>query len=203
MPPPGYPPNFSSQGPGGYALPPATRTSAAAIVSLVCGLILCVPFVTGLVALITGIVGISATSNPAVKGRGMAIAGIILGLISVGLWGLAGYGGYAIFQKSAPDRMLAQSYMTDLAAGRLDQCEQSSTSKLTHQALQNDYAQLKTWGTFQVATAFPTAWNFANNGKSAVSLTGVCRFSGGQHRFMITVVDDSGTRKVDSLQWLP
>src|ERR1700728_2634584 len=97
--PPGYPPpNFPpGMPPGmgqGYFMPGASRTSGAAITSLVCGLLGCVPLVTGVVAVITGIVGISATSNPAVKGRGMAIAGLILGLISVGLW-LAFGGGLA------------------------------------------------------------------------------------------------------------
>lgn len=200
--PPGYPPNFPPQGPGGYALPPAMRTSAAAITSLVCGLILCVPVVTGLVALITGFVGISSTGNPAVKGRGMAIAGIILGLINLGIWGSVGYGGFTLYRNSAPDRMFAQSYMADLAAGRIDQCAQNSTSNLTQQTLQNDYAQLKPWGTFQTATIIPNAWNHTN-GKTSIGLTGACIFSGGTHRFMMTVINDSGTRKVDSFQWLP
>src|SRR5271156_6556428 len=81
--PPGMPPGFAGQG---YSMPASTRTSGAAITSLVCGLLGCVPFVTGLVAVITGIIGISATGNPAVRGRGMAIAGLILGLLSIGGW---------------------------------------------------------------------------------------------------------------------
>ncbi len=167
-----------------------------------CGLIFCVPFVTGLIALIAGFVGISSTANPAVKGRGMAIAGIILGLISLGIWALVGFEGLTLYRSSAPDRMFAQSYLADLAAGRIDQCAQNSTTNLTHQALQNDYTQLKSWGTFQGATAFPNAWSSAS-GKMTIGLRGVCVFNGGQHQFMMTVIEESGTRKVDSFQWLP
>src|SRR5580658_10429866 len=93
--PPNYPPNLppGRPGAGGYSLPPATTTSAAAITSLVCGLLMCIPVVTGLVAVLTGIIGLAATSKPTVKGRGMAMAGLILGIISLLGWGAAGVGG--------------------------------------------------------------------------------------------------------------
>jgi hypothetical protein len=205
--PQGYPPNFppggpQGFGPQGYSLPPATRTSAAAITSLVCGLLMCIPLVTGLVAVLTGIIGISATSNPAIKGRGMAIAGLILGLISLAVWGGGGYLGYAMYQRSGPDRAFAQQYIADLVAGKIDQCVQSSTGNIAQQQLQDDYKQSQAWGTFQTAVAFPNSWNF-DNGKSLIGMTGVCTFTGGPHKFVIAVAKDGDTRKVDSFQWTP
>jgi hypothetical protein len=67
--------------------PPA---SPAAVLSLVCGILLCLGPLTGLTAIIAGVVArsqVSAKPN-AVGGGGMALAGILLGvlnlLISVG-----------------------------------------------------------------------------------------------------------------------
>lgn len=72
-----------------YAAPgmQPTRTSAAAVTSLICGVLGCF-IVTGIVAIITGIIGLRATRNPQVKGRGLAIAGLTLGLV----FGLGGGG---------------------------------------------------------------------------------------------------------------
>jgi len=91
---------------------------------------MCIPFATGVIALLTGIIGIGATSNPAVKGRGMAISGIILGLLSLILWGLCGGGIYAWYQGSKNERAFTKTYITDLAANNIDQCAQHSTSRI-------------------------------------------------------------------------
>lgn len=67
-------------------LPP---TSAAAVASLVMGLIFCVPGISFL-AMIFGGIGIARTSGGIRRGRGMAVAGIILGvLVSTGWLGIA------------------------------------------------------------------------------------------------------------------
>lgn len=66
---------------------PPTRTSAAAVTSLICGLLGCF-VVTGIIAIITGIIGLRATRDPNVRGRGLAIAGLVLGV----LFGLGGAG---------------------------------------------------------------------------------------------------------------
>ena len=66
-----------------YALPDQSqKTSGVAVASLVCGILFCFPL-CGLAALILGIVGINQTKPGMAKGRGMAIAGTILG--SLGL----------------------------------------------------------------------------------------------------------------------
>jgi hypothetical protein len=204
--PPGFPPYNPSMPPpgdfgGNYGFPAPSRLSAASVTSLVCGLIFCIPFVTGLVAIVTGAVGISVTSNPSVRGRGMAIAGLILGIIGLGLWGLLGLGTYNVFRGSTPSRLFAQTYIADLAAGRIDRCEQNSSSNVTQQNLQDDYSQLKSWGTVQNSMVFPIA-RTEHGGAVTFDMMGACMFSGKQHRFQMTVTDASGTLKVDSFQWL-
>jgi len=202
----GYPPSFppggpQGFGPQGYSLPAGTRTSAAAITSLVCGLLLCIPVVTGLIAVVTGIIGISATGNPAVKGRGMAIAGLILGLLSLGGWGLFGGGIYAAFRGAGPERAFAKSYIADLAAGNVDQCVQNSTANLPKDVIDLASKKMQSWGTLQDTTIIPFSVKTANGTYAGVA-TGICKFNGSTHSFQIMVTkDSSGQFKADSFQW--
>src|SRR5580658_187998 len=72
--------------PMSYAsLEPTQGTSAMAIASLVCGCLFCIPIV-GLLALIFGIIGLKHTKDRRTGGRGMAIAGTVLGGFGVLLW---------------------------------------------------------------------------------------------------------------------
>ncbi|MEA2349054.1 MAG: hypothetical protein QOG62_2841 [Thermoleophilaceae bacterium] len=86
-PPPG---GYGGPPPGGYGAQP--KNSTLAIVSLVTGIIGILPccwgfFLFGLVGLITGFIakGQIEGSNGAQTGRGMAVAGMILGGVAVAL----------------------------------------------------------------------------------------------------------------------
>jgi predicted Zn finger-like uncharacterized protein/prepilin-type processing-associated H-X9-DG protein len=58
------------------------KTSGMAIASLVCGILFCVPFCS-LLAIIFGIIGITQTKPGMAKGRGLAIAGTVLGSLYI------------------------------------------------------------------------------------------------------------------------
>ena len=62
--------------------PPA---STAAVVALVAGLLLCLGPLTGIPAIVAGIMGLSAVKKDptGVGGKGMAIAGIVLGALNL------------------------------------------------------------------------------------------------------------------------
>jgi len=76
-----------------------TRTSKAAIFSLVCGILFCVPVVTNLAAIIFGVVGLRKTREGGVKGRGLAWTGLMLGIVSLLVWGgIIGGTGYAAWR---------------------------------------------------------------------------------------------------------
>ncbi|MDY6872002.1 MAG: DUF4190 domain-containing protein [Actinomycetota bacterium] len=98
-PPPGYPPPPPGYPPyaGGYVAGP--KTNALAIWSLVASLLsvpfffVCfVGFIPALVGIVLGIIALSQTKNPDEQGRGLAIAGIAVGgvsmLIAFTLWGV-------------------------------------------------------------------------------------------------------------------
>lgn len=69
--------------------PPA---STASVVALVCGILLCLGPLTGISAIVAGIVGRGeARARPRdVGGSGIALAGILLGALNLLLWGVAG-----------------------------------------------------------------------------------------------------------------
>jgi hypothetical protein len=73
---------FPSAAQGDFDLPPRQRVSILALSSLVTGLLCCIPGM-GLVSLILGASGIIAISRAEgrLAGRGLAVAGLILGLI--------------------------------------------------------------------------------------------------------------------------
>ncbi len=81
--PPGYP-----SYPGGAPIPVKQGNSGIAVASLVCSLVGVIPCfylfqIMGLLGAIFGFVGLKQTKNGARGGRGMAIAGVIIGLVLV------------------------------------------------------------------------------------------------------------------------
>lgn len=74
--------------------PPANPTtlSKSALLSFIFGILGCIPFVTSILAFFLGIVGIFATGKPGVRGRWMAVVGVIFAVIGIGFWSTAGLG---------------------------------------------------------------------------------------------------------------
>ena len=106
---------------------PRPRTSGAAIASLVLGILGCIPFLTSLLAVVLGIVGIRKTRDPMISGRGLAIAGLVLGLVGIIGWSLiGGLYGFA-YVASGPARQVARQFMTDMDAGRIDAAAQNAS----------------------------------------------------------------------------
>lgn len=92
LPPPQAQPVFATSAP--YAMAPAMpqNTSGLAIASLICGILVFLTFgLAGLPAVITGHLGLSAIkkSGGALGGRGLAIAGLVMGYLGCALIGVA------------------------------------------------------------------------------------------------------------------
>lgn len=87
-PPAGYPPVGAYPPPGypaGY--PPPTGTNGLAIASLVLSLLgLTCYGVTSVIGVILGIVAMNQVKQSGQEGRGMALAGVIIGGVSIALW---------------------------------------------------------------------------------------------------------------------
>jgi predicted Zn finger-like uncharacterized protein/prepilin-type processing-associated H-X9-DG protein len=82
--PGGYPPPAYGQYGGMMYPPPAARTSGLAIASLILGILsFCVPVLGSLAAVGTGIGGLVGTRDRRAGGRGLAVAGLALGLFTL------------------------------------------------------------------------------------------------------------------------
>jgi hypothetical protein len=95
--PPSYPPAAArpyGYPPYGYA-PASQRTSGLAIASLVLGLVW-IYWIGSILAVIFGHIALAETKrDPRVSGRGLAIAGLVLGYLGLGIL-LLGMGAFAL-----------------------------------------------------------------------------------------------------------
>lgn len=178
------------------AQPWPSRTSAAAVASLVLGVLGCMPFCTGVLAIITGIVGISVTGNPSIKGRGMAIAGLILGTLS--LIGWTGVGGVMWRWRvvTVPERVLAHQFISDLSQGNTSAAAAESTSRVTAAQLDAGAATMKSWGgikKIRVIFAHPKGT------VSGIIITPNNQF----HNFVLQEVERNGAWSVDTFTVQP
>ena len=187
---------YGQPAPGGaYAMPPQTKTSGAAVASLIFGILGCVPFITGLLAILFGVMGIRATGNPRYTGRPMAVIGLVLGLLSVVLWGLFGGAGYAAFAYTRPAREAARQFAADLAAGNVDAAH-ARTTGIAREDLAKAADTMKSWGAFQ-DTTMPVAARTNVNGVDTAQVAGVATFAkAGNVPYAVRFIKQGGELKV-------
>ena len=162
--------------PPGY--PGATKSNGPAIASLVCGILGCIPILTGLLAIIFGIVGLKKTRDPQVGGKGLAIVGLVLGVLSIAGWGLMGGGMYWGYAKSQPARTVATQFATDLASQNFASAA-ALTDGVSAQELENAAADYKNWG--NLTNTFYPSFNIQTDAATGTTceLAGVATFSTG------------------------
>jgi len=107
---------------------PPTRTSATAVASLLFGLFACVPFNVSLIALAfggvpavaSGCFALVVTGSPRVRGRGLAVAGVVLGVAGIVGWSahIARHGiAPDAARLGAPDPAVAREFFTRASHG--------------------------------------------------------------------------------------
>ncbi len=176
------------------------RTSVSAIASLVCGLLVCIPFVTGLAAIILGFVGIKKTSNPQVTGKGLAIAGLILGVLSLGGWSAVSVGAYVAYQMTAPVRELTEKFTRDLSEGKIDEALALSVEGTDRAALVAASDKMKPWGAFQSIVI--TQYNLADtNGSGEVTVGGPAMFATASKTYTMTLKKTGTEYKVSKFDF--
>ncbi|HRP63960.1 MAG TPA: DUF4190 domain-containing protein [Phycisphaerales bacterium] len=96
------------------------KTSRMAISSLVCSLICCIPITTILGAVLGAFALVRISSNPALRGKGFAVAGLILGISFTAVQGWLVYSFSTTFEmfKAAPYQALEPGFRGDYASMR-------------------------------------------------------------------------------------
>ena len=196
--PPMQPPIQPPMPPYGQGYPPQpfgmpSKTSGAAIAALVLGLVgFCVPVIGGLVAVILGIVGIASTGTPNVKGRGMAISGLILGLLTLLGWGVMGGVVGVMFAKAAPDRAAARTFLTHVAAGDAAAAHADCVpNSVADQHVDQLIGQVQPMGALKDTTFFGMEIQ-AGNGQATAIVSGNAIFGTTAKQVTVTLVPNPG-----------
>jgi hypothetical protein len=182
-----------------YAMAPTPRsTSKAAIASVVLGIILCIPLITGIPAIILGFIGIRQTRDPMVRGRGMAIAGLASGLVNVCVWSIFGVCLGVLFVGSSAPRHAAHDWVYDLSTSQAAAARSLTSASFAPQDFSAVSTQLSSLGPLQDMTS--TNVNITDtNGVTSCRLDGVATFASQQIRaFTLTLARESGVWKVTS-----
>jgi hypothetical protein len=176
--PPGMPPVAPQ--PTAYTMAPAAkRGNGAAITSLILGILFCVPFLTSFLAVIFGFVGVRKARDPHVSGKGLAITGLLLGLLGLAGWSLVfasgGYAIYAAYKYGEPVRSAAKQFALDLSTGNVDAAKSRTTDRIKREDLVRASDNLKALGPIQDTTLFSSKWN-TENGVTSMEVAGVIHF---------------------------
>jgi len=155
-PPPGYPPPPGMGYPAQPGMPPpgAPRSNGWALASLICGIAGCVPLITSLCAVIFGIVGIRKANATHAGGKGMAIAGLILGILGLIAWPIIGGTTYWGWQKAKqivfePSKQTGTTFLTSLASGDVATAQSLTTGDITPAELDALRDKVKDLGAFK------------------------------------------------------
>ena len=131
---------------------PSPPTSGMAIASLVCGVMICGLMATSILAVIFGIVGLQKTRGGAYGGRGLAISGLILGLVGVGAWLFAGSTIYImahnLLREQAKARTVATRFVQDVSEGKIDAAMERALPGLDRAKLAAASETMKAGGPF-------------------------------------------------------
>ena len=207
MPPPGsYPPP-------GFQPAPAPKTNGLAIASLICGILFCVPYLASLSAIILGILGIQKSKQPGTGGKGMAIAGLVLGVLGL-LISVAGtafiltapkWGSAFIAQAlREPVRQTGTRFVESLTSGDGQSASQHTTANFSTISLATLGAEMKSYGKFNSLSIGSISLDTkATDGKAHVLANGTISFESVTKNFSATLIGDSaapGTFKIDDFK---
>jgi hypothetical protein len=186
-PPPPFSPAYAHP-----ALGPS-RSNGPAVTSLVCGIAGIIPFVPSLLAMVFGLVGLNRAKQLGGAGRGMAISGLILGVLGLVVWTL----GFTLFFSSAKQyKQLSHTFITALSQGDVDKAVGMSHSKMTRDQIAQPAAALQTLGTLNDVTVTGVERTTSTDAGKKWTVTGTATYATRKLDFTITFVDEKGSPKV-------
>ena len=198
IPPPPPPHDYQRPDEPHYYMPQPRRTNVAAVVSLVSGLALCIPYATGIVAVVLGIAGLRKAKNPGVGGRGMALAGLILGAVSLLGWIVISIAVYRGYQQVRPGLTVTDTYLRNLAAGNTADAQANSTGAMSNEEIARLSQQVQRLGAYRGFTPTNVSMDYAN-GAARWDLGGRARFGETDTSVSITLQRHGPAWKVSRL----
>jgi hypothetical protein len=157
------------------------------VASLVFGILGCVPEVTGLLAILLGIIGLRRARQPNTGGKGLAAAGLTLGILSVLAWsiGLAFMG--LAWSNSEPARATARQYLADFSRHDITAILNASTGVVTRSQVLALDDHLRPFGNLQDVSFAGVYFGYTTGGLQC-RLNGIAHYTNGDARFVITLI---------------
>jgi hypothetical protein len=178
--------------------PGSQKGNGPAVAGLILGVLGCVPFVTGLLAIVFSIVGIRKTRDPQVGGKGMAIAGLILGMISIVGWAMFGGGALALLAGTREVRDTAKQFVRDVGEHKVAEAT-AMCNGATAAEVQTLVDLVTPLGAFSDSTVTSVAANY-NNGQKTAEISGRADFASGSVDFAMKMIKVGNQWKVNAAQ---
>jgi hypothetical protein len=181
---------------------PRRKHNVWAIVSIVCGLLVFVPYVTSAIAVVAGLVGIRTARDERYTGRGLAVAGLLLGVMGLVAWGLGGRSLTTTVWDAArgrsveEPRRVAYAFLEQLGVNDLPAARANAGPLVTPDQVARWAEQVQEWGPVKDVNAF--RWNLETHaGVSLATFQGTADFGGGGTRaFEMSLVKQGPVWKV-------
>jgi hypothetical protein len=187
-----------SQVPPPYTPPPTPKNNGWAIASLILGIIGCIPFISGILAITFGILGIKKSNEPQTGGRGLAIAGLVLGIISflgwVGFTTIGGTAFFAALRATAEPRAVATQFVKDVAGGNVSSAMTRCDDSIDRQDVQHASDTLVQLGAFKDSKIF--GFNLNVSGVVQCEVSGTVSFDKGVKSFQATLKKEGDVYKI-------
>jgi len=190
-PPPGY---GAPQGPGGFG--PTPPGNGAAVASLVFGLLLCIPLITGLIAIVLGLKGRGRANQIGGNGRGLATAGLTLGIIGVLGWAAATPLVYQAYQSAKANKELASQFVQAMGDGDIDKAASLSHSTMARKDLAGPSEKIRTLGKLKDVTVSGIEVKTSTSLGKQWAVSGKATFEQRVMDFSVFLVDEKGSPKV-------
>jgi hypothetical protein len=201
-------PALSPQIPAYIPGEPVRKANAWAITSIVASLLGWLPFVPGAVAIIAGVIGIrrSRDDRHDGRGRGLAVAGILLGGISLVAWSLGGMGlGRSLFdfargKTTGEPLRVATAFLEHISVGDVDAAMALGGPALSREQVSGWAESAQAWGTFKQFTAVDRAVE-THAGVTIADFAGTADFSEEPHNVAITLIKQGDAWQVSDVRF--
>lgn len=159
--------------------------SALAVSSLICSLLFCIPFVTSAVGLLLGIVGVAITGPMGRRsGRGIALAGLILGVLGLFGWG---YLTVQIYRGIIVPIQQAGEFVIAIRQGDYTRAGRFTVTPFDNARLPELAEKVRELGDFRSFDQ-PQFRELRESGVSGLAISGVAVFQRGRLQFSAEVV---------------
>lgn len=190
-PPPPMQPTVPNYGAGA-----PKKTNGLAIASIITAVVgFCVPVVGGLAAIILGVLGIRKSRESG--GKGLAIAGVVVGVISL-IVPLLFFGSIfgIVMGATSAGRDAAKQWMVATSAGDIDKAVSLSSAAVTREEIEAIHETLKPLGAFQDMTS-----SNVNLQNSELHLQGTATFANGTQAYKMVLINTGDAWKLEGLEF--